>query len=114
MSLSGRLCGDYAMPPHLIFCGGKSMYFIVPLTLHGSKQAHQEVWRGVLPQGLQTFWGPHVIFTLFLRNFLSCFFCFCFPLHCLDSMSESLGRLISNAFTVSVEIDGVNTWKRHH
>ena len=28
---------------------------------------------------------------------------FCFPLHCLDSMSERLGRLISNDFTVSVD-----------
>ena len=47
--------------------------------------------------GLQC--DPYFIFT-----FRSCFFFFCFPLHCLDSMSERLGRIISNAFMVSVEI----------
>ena len=47
--------------------------------------------------------GPPCDF-YFIFTFLSCFFFFCFPLHCLDSMSERLGRIISNAFTVSVEI----------
>ena len=32
-----------------------------------------------------------------------CFFIFRFPLHCLDSMSERLGRIISNTFMVSVD-----------
>ena len=32
-----------------------------------------------------------------------CFFCF--PFHCLDSMSELLDRIVSNAFTVSVDKD---------
>ena len=34
-----------------------------------------------------------------------CFFIFNFLLHCLHSMSERLGRIISNTFTVQVSAD---------
>ena len=44
-----------------------------------------------------------LLFSWFLAASSCCFLFFCFPLHCLDSMSECLGRIISNAFTVSVE-----------
>ena len=53
--------------------------------------------------GPPNFLGPPCDF-YFIYTFLRCFFLLCFPLHCLDSMSEHLGRIISNAFTVSVEI----------
>ena len=56
-----------------------------------SRQAHRE---GMLPQGstrffILPFWAASSHY----------FFFFHFPLHCLDSMNEHLGRIISNAFS---------------
>ena len=58
---------------------------------------------GILPWGPQIFKGPHKDFISILAASSCCFFIFSFPLHCLDSMSEHLGRIISNAFAVSVD-----------
>ena len=54
----------------------------------------------MLSQSPQTFKGSHEAF--FLMGCIFTLFIFHFQLHGLDSMSERLGRIISNAFTVSV------------
>ena len=74
-----------------------------PGPLRGREGVEQEI----LPRGPRTFKGPHeaLIFTIF--SYIGCIFMlFLFLLlsrHCLDSMSERLCRIISNAFTVSVD-----------
>ena len=58
----------------------------------------------LLSQGPPTSKGPHEAFIIMSYSITSCIFMlFLCLLHCLDSMSEHLGRIISNAFTVSVE-----------
>ena len=47
------------------------------------------------------FYNLHFTFLGYI--FTRCFFFFHFLLHCLDSMSECLGRIIRNAFMVSVD-----------
>ena len=64
--------------------------------------------QGLLPQDPQPFLekGPKGLFILFLLFWIAssrCFFFFHFPLHCLDSVCERLGRIISNTFMVSVD-----------
>ena len=68
--------------------------------------------QGILPRGSQTFKGPHEAFILMIFTFMGCIFMLFLTFrHCLDSISKCLGRIISNDFTVSVDIlfDGVNT-----
>ena len=79
-----------------------------------STQAHREGGgTGDTSPGPPNFFlekGPHEAF-LFIPFWAAAsrcffffrFFFFRFPLHCLDSMSERLGRIISNAFMVSVD-----------
>ena len=74
------------------------------------KAYNKEVGGGeqrLFSRGPQTFRGPHEALTLlsFWVASSHCFFIFCFLLHCLHSMSERLGRIISNAFTVLVNAD---------
>ena len=59
---------------------------------------------GVLARGPQTFKGPHEAFIFMIFTIMSCIFTLflCLSL-CLNSMSERLGRILSNDFTVSVE-----------
>ena len=53
-------------------------------------------------QGIpQTFKGPHEAFIFMILPLWAAFSRL--SRHCLDSMSERLGRIISNAFTVSVD-----------
>ena len=47
--------------------------------------------------------GRHLTITRTHHADGCCFFFFCFPLHCLDSMSECWGRTIRNTFMVSVD-----------
>ena len=57
---------------------------------------------GILPWAPQTFKGTH---EAFIFTFMCCIFTpflyLSLSLHCLHSMSERLGRIISNAFTVT-------------
>ena len=49
----------------------------------------------------QTFKGPHEAFIFMIFTIMNCIFAlFLYLSHCLDSMSEHLRRIISNAFTV--------------
>ena len=75
------------------------------------EQAHQEGGGGggrgysTGPTNLFRDKGPHELeaFKLKFLPFWAASFCyfffFLFPLHCLDSMSEDLGRIISNTFS---------------
>ena len=68
---------------------------------------------GLFPWGFKASWGPEacrgpmMLLTLlpFWAASSCCFFIFRSTLHCLHSMSECLGRIISNAFTVRVSVD---------
>ena len=68
---------------------------------------------GAISLGLKSIMGPEVcrgpMMLLTLLPFWAvsscCFFIFRSTLHCLHSMSERLGRIISNAFTVRVIVD---------
>ena len=53
------------------------------------------------------FRSPHEALTLlpFWVASSHCFFILPLPLHCLDSMSERLCRINSNAFTLQVNVD---------
>ena len=71
-------------------------------------QAHREGGGGgILPRGPQTFKVPREAFIFMIFAFMGCIFMqfryLSLSWHCLDSMSERLGRIISNAFTVSVD-----------
>ena len=60
--------------------------------------------QGILPQGPQSSFENRgstslLIFFFFRAASSRYFFFFCSPLHCLDSMSECLGRIISNTFS---------------
>ena len=60
--------------------------------------------RGYFPGPPNFLRGPmRLLFSLSELHLHAVFFFLRFPLHCLDSMSKRLGRLISNAFTVSVD-----------
>ena len=65
---------------------------------------------GILPQGPQTFKGPH---EAFIFTFVGCIFTlFRYVLlsrHCLDSMSEHLYKIISNAFMETLALMRVFT-----
>ena len=66
--------------------------------------------RGYFPGGSQTFFlekGTHGAFKL-LPFWDASSRCFLFPLHCLDSMSERLGRIISNTFMANT-LTRINT-----
>ena len=50
--------------------------------------------QGILPQGPQTFKGPHEAFIFMTFTIMGCsFMLFLYLSHCLDSMSERLGRI---------------------
>ena len=53
-----------------------------------------------LLRGPKTFKGPH---EAYFYDFYHCFSYLSLSQHCLDSMSERLGRIIGNAFMVSVD-----------
>ena len=61
---------------------------------------------GATSRGLQTYKGPHVAFIFMIFTCMGCFFTLLYlslSQHCLDSMSECFGRIISIASTVSVD-----------
>ena len=60
--------------------------------------------QGILPQGPKLLRGPmRLLFSWFYLYGLHFHVYLSLSRHCLDSMSEHLGRIISNAFTVSVD-----------